>query len=77
MIEVAENFGFNLDDADSVEGKLTLRGADGKTTTFSLDQDPRAPYLYIPINNPDGTELSDADFIAKCQEMALDYSGRY
>ncbi|WP_165056283.1 MULTISPECIES: hypothetical protein [unclassified Adlercreutzia] len=77
LIEVAEDFGFSLDDADSIEGKLTLRGEDGKTTTFSLDQDPRAPYLYIPINNPDGTELSDTDFVAKCQEMALDYSGRY
>lgn len=77
LIEIAEDFGFNLEDADSFEGKLTLKGNDGATTTFSLDQDPRAPYLYLPINNPDGAELTDADFVAKCQEMALDYSNRY
>lgn len=77
LIEVAEDFGFNLDEADAIEGKLTLKGEDGKTTTFSLDQDPRAPYLYIPINNPNGTELTDAEFIAKCQELVSDYSGRH
>lgn len=77
LVEVAESFGFDIDDADSIKGKLTLEGEDGKSTTFSLDEDPRAPYLYIPINNPDGTELSDDDFIAKCEELVADYSGRY
>lgn len=77
LIEVADSFGFNIDDAESIDGKLTLKGQDGKTTTFSLSEDPRAPYLYIPINNPDGTELNDIDFVAKCKELVADYSARY
>lgn len=76
LVEVADSFGFNIDDADSIDGKLTLKGQDGKTTTFSLGEDPRAPYLYMPINNPDGTELNDKDFLAKCQKLSDDYSTR-
>lgn len=77
LIEVAEDFGFDIAEADSVSGKITLKGEDGKSTTFSLGENPRAPYLYIPINNPDGTELSDNSFISKCEELASDYAQRY
>lgn len=76
LVEIAEEFNIDLDDAEAVNGKMTLKGQDGKRTTFSLDDNPRAPYLYLPINNPDGSELTDEDFIKKCYELASDYSGR-
>lgn len=77
LVEIAEDFGIDLaDSVDSIDGKLTLKGQDGRNTTFSLGDDPRAPYLYTPINNRDGSELSDNDFIQKCEELAADYASR-
>lgn len=76
LIEIAEEFGFDTGEADNMSGKLTLKGADGKTTTFSLDQDPRAPYLYIPINKEDGTKLNDKEFVEKCRELVAKYMER-
>lgn len=76
LIEVAEDFGFNLGDLDTVGGRMTLMGQDGKKTTLPLSCDPRAPYLYLPASSPDGLELSDQAFIDRCNEIVRDYSDR-
>ena len=77
LIEIADDFGFTLGDLDSVDGKMTLLGQDGKKTTLPLSCDPRAPYLYLPISGPDGLELSDQAFIDRCNELVHDYSERH